>query len=192
MHVEVRRHWWMLIHFPTRSDNRDAAEKPVKGILVDAMTEYRPTARLTGHRTDANGRYVLSFRTDLTTLAKHRGVIIKPILAGSAEDDFGRSGELSMLLREDETADLSFSERTAILGKSTVASFVLKSAATVEGDVVGADGKALPSPSVGIRYPGQRKKLPADVCRGRRTGPLPADRCALWQAIDVHRANEPQ
>jgi hypothetical protein len=78
---------------------RDLQKRPMKGVLVEVFTEFHPTTRIVAKRTDEDGRYSMRFRMDLRTLNEWRGLMVAPRVAGFVDDDFGRSGELTMLLR---------------------------------------------------------------------------------------------
>lgn len=136
---------------------RDLQKRPMKGVLVEVYTEFHPTTRIAVTRTNSDGEYSLLFRMDLRTLNEWRGLTVAPRIAGFVDDDFGRSGELTMQLREGEKIKNRFSEKNAIVGEPVTANFLMQPAATVTGQILDSNGKPWADSYLGLKYEGQRR-----------------------------------
>ena len=136
---------------------RDLQKRPMKGVLVEVYTEFHPTTRIAVARTNREGEYSLLFRMDLRTLNEWRGLTVAPRIAGFVDDDFGRSGELTMLLREGEKIKNRFSEKNAIVGEPVTADFLIQPAATVTGQIRDSNGKPWADSYLGLKFEGQRR-----------------------------------
>ena len=162
---------------------RDGSGNPIYGVAVEARTEFHPTITIASTTTGVDGSYVLSFHMDLRTLYGFRGVTVQPKLQGFAETSASRDGEFNLLQADEEdTAAVSrhlhdamsqltshqglqfadvpepkrFSDRIAVLGKTSTADFVMLPATTVQGHVKDAQGEPIPKAFVSLRLPGQR------------------------------------
>ena len=152
--------------------------KPMTDVPIRARTQYHPTIDVVTTKTDAKGNYRLSFRLDLRTLARFRGVCVVPTLDGFTERDAENAGLFEALLYpgekpqhavireyppmwitgsiagENEPGPINrFSDRDLIIDRPARADFVMLPASTIAGVIVDPDGKPLPSHYVSVSAP---------------------------------------
>lgn len=152
--------------------------KPMSGVPIRLRTQYHPTVDVVTGTTDDKGNYRLSFRLDLRTLARFRGVCVEPVLAGFTERDAEETGLFDALLHSGEKPQRAivrdyppmwitggfagenevrpidrFSKRDLILDRPARADFVMLPASTIMGFIVDSDGNPLPSHYVSVSAP---------------------------------------
>lgn len=165
-----------------------ASGQPMANVPIRLRTALSPSVDIATTKTDETGKYSISFRLDLRTIARYRGIIVQPVLGGFTERGYCASGMMEALLHPDEkpqhvairdyppmwltgvsmadkiTGPITrFGDRDLILGRSTAADFVLLPASTIEGTLVDLDGTRLVGHSVSITAPD------AEVPRGYGT-----------------------
>lgn len=136
----------------------DVDERPIAGVTIEVYAERNPTVIIAECVTDDEGKYQVSFRTDLGTLSEFRGVMVRPSIGGMSEIDLGRSGEFELLLSEDDQGvEPQFSQNRLVLARPAKADFVMRDTATIEGVIRNPDVGAVEDAYVYVRVAGQRQ-----------------------------------
>lgn len=150
----------------------------IANVPIRVRTALSPSVDIATATTDESGRYRVSFRLDLRTIARYRGIIVGPVLDGFTERGYCASGMFEALLRPDEqpqhvkvrdyppkwltgvsAGDYTpgpisrFGDRDLIIGRPSVADFVLLPASVITGTLVDLDGTPLVGHSVSVTAP---------------------------------------
>lgn len=156
----------------------DADGKPMAEVPIRLRTAYHPTIDVVTTETDEEGNYRVSFRLDLRTIARYRGITVEPVLEGFTERDAESSGVFDALLHPGEQPQRAivrdyppmwlvgciagqnepgpinrFSKRDLVLGQPARADFVMLPASVIRGEVVSPNGVPLPSHFVSVTAP---------------------------------------
>ena len=164
---------WTIEGTVTGADGKPMADVPIR-----LRTQYHPTIDVVTGKTDAKGNYRLSFRLDLRTVARYRGLLVEPVLDGFTERDAGNAGLFDALLTHGEVprrtivrdyppmwlTGLSvgenaagpitrFSKRELVLNETGRADFGMLPASTITGEIVDPDGEPLASRYISVAAP---------------------------------------
>ncbi len=88
---------WIVEGSVTNSDG-----KAMSGVPIHMRSANQSSILLAATKTDESGRYRIETRLSLRTVARYRGLYVKPALEGFAEESPDMAGQFEALLRKDE------------------------------------------------------------------------------------------